>query len=640
MFNEKFGHISISKEELDKLGLKCGIEIHQQLNTRKLFCNCPCDVVDNSTLNKNILRKLRFSQSETGEIDEAAKNEFKKGKFNEYIYNDKVACLVDLDEQPPEGPNKLALKTALQISQMLNLKLFDKFVFMRKLIIDGSIVSGYQRTAMLGVDGYVETSFGKVKINGINLEEDSARNVEKKDIKNIYALDRQGIPLVEITTAPDVKKPIEAKELASQLGDILRSFKFVKRGLGTIRQDLNVSIIGGARVEIKGAQNLKLIDKIVESEMKRQKVMINISNLLKERGIDEKNFSDFEIYNVSEAFKNTESKVILENLKQEDSKVLAIKLNGFNGILGIELNENYRFATEISNKNKAHFPQIKGLFHSDELPKYGITEEEVKKVKDLLDLEKEDAFILIVNNEKIARDSLNNVLNIIKSLINGPIEEVRQVDPKGTLTIPLRPMPGSARMYPETDIPEVKVDNEYLEEIKKELPELYSKKIERLSKKFGVEKEKIDEILENFEEETYFRFLEFGIKPSTIYSIIFELPKEIRKKENLDVYIFDDNLYYDLFRLLKTNKVNKNIIYDLYIKLYKSKITNLENLDEYLEKNNLISDFDEEELIGELKKIVSENKGAPFGALMGMAMKKFGGKVDGKLISQKLRELI
>jgi glutamyl-tRNA(Gln) amidotransferase subunit E len=456
---------SLKKLDYEKLGLVCGLEIHQQLNTGKLFCSCPCEILPNEYLDKTIKRKLRFSLSETGEIDKAALNEFKKGKSFTYIYNNDCACLVDLDEEPPKGPNTKALETVLKIGKLMNLNFFSKLQFMRKLIINGSITSGYQRTSMVGVNGSLKTEFGNIKINGINLEEDACKIVEKKDKETIFALDRQGIPLIEITTGPNIHTPNQAHAAALQIGNILRSFKETKRGLGTIRQDLNVSIKGGTRIEIKGTQNLKMIPEIVEGEIRRQAILISIIEELKERGINNKNFSDNEIYDLTSIFKKSESKVIRSNLDYEDSKVLAIKLNGFKGILGHELQENFRFATEISDRNKQHFHEIKGLFHSDELPKYGITKDDVEKVHKKLKNGKNDSFIMIAHKESTAKKSLKYVLEIIKELITEVTSDVRQVDPKGTLTTFLRPMPGSARMYPETDIPEIDLDKKYLDKL-------------------------------------------------------------------------------------------------------------------------------------------------------------------------------
>ncbi len=629
------------KEKIDykKVGLKCGIEIHQQLNTNKLFCTCPCEIMPNETLTKQVERKLRFSLSETGTIDKAAYDEFKKNKSNIYKYNDKTACLIDLDEEPPKGPNQKAFDTAIKMGLMCNIKFFDKAQFMRKIIIDGSVTSGYQRTSMLGFGGDIKTSFGKVGIEGINIEEDSCRTLERTNSHTIFSLDRLGIPLIEITTAPDIKTPEQAYEVAYQLGNMLRSFEETKRGLGTIRQDINVSITGGARIEIKGAQNLKLIPQIINAEIKRQQIYLSILEELKSRNINLSNFTDKKIYDITKLFKKTTSKIILENLKGENKKVLVIKLNKFKNILGHELHENYRFATEISDRNKKHFPEIKGLFHSDELPKYGITEEEVNNIHKELKNEKQDSFILIANEENTAKKSLKNVIEIIKELITEIPSEVRQVDPKGTLTTFSRPMPGSARMYPETDIKEVEVSQEYLNSQKKNLPELYDQKIKRLTKKFKLDEQKIITILNQFSIEEFEDLLKTRPRPVNIYQIIIDLPKEIKKREKIKPIKLDTNLLKEILKLSAINKLNKNSLYNLHVNLYKENISNLDNLEQYLKDKNLIAkQVDEKEIEAKIKQIIKNNPKAPFGALMGICMQEFNGQVEGKIISEILKK--
>ncbi len=631
---------SLNSIDFIERGLICGLEIHQQLNCGKLFCSCPCLIEKNEELEKNVERRLRFSQSENGDIDKAALDEFLKGKYNIYKYNNEIACLVDLDEEPPNGPRKEALDTAVRIGLMMNISFFDKIQFMRKLIIDGSVTAGFQRTAMLGFGGYIETAEGRVRIDGINLEEDSCRAIARNDNHNIFSLDRQGIPLIEITTGPDIKTPKQMQDTAKQIGNILRSFKETRRGLGTIRQDLNVSIRGGARIEIKGAQNLKLIADVVESEVKRQIIHISVVDELKSRGINFDNFSDFEIYDVSNIFKKTNSKVILDNLTYSNSKVFAIKLNKFKGILGHEVQIGYRFATEISDRNKLRFHQVKGLFHSDELPKYGITEMEVFAVREELNLNDDDSFILIANDMKIANASLKYVLEIIKELIQGVPSEVRQVDPKGILTKFLRTMPGGARMYPETDIREIILDNKYFDEMKKQIPELYDERIERISKNVGLDEIKTGQVLDRFDEDQVMELMRIsGIKAANLFSILFDLPKDIKKRDNIEVYDFKYNLLLDILKYSSQNSLNQNIIRDIFVSLYKDKLDEVENFKEYLEKKGFIlEDIDDLKIENTIKEIVQRNKGAPFGALMGIAMKEFSGKVDGKKISDILKK--
>jgi glutamyl-tRNA(Gln) amidotransferase subunit E len=630
---------SLKNIDYAKVGLKGGVEIHQQLNTSKLFCSCPCKIVPNNYLNKEVERRLRFSLSETGEIDRAAYDEFRKGKLNIYRYNDEIACLVDLDEEPPKGPNKDALSVAIRVSQMLGLKFFDRLQFMRKLIIDGSVTSGYQRTAMLGLGGFLDTSFGKVEIDGVNLEEDACRVIERLDDRNIYSLDRQGIPLIEITTGPQIREPEQGFEVAQKIGNLLRSFSETKRGLGTIRQDLNVSIINGARVEIKGAQNLKMIPLIIEAEVKRQIVYLSILDELESRGVDSKNFSDFKIYDVSSVFNQSESKVILSNLKGKDSKVLAVKLNNFKDILGAVMQDDYRFATEICDRNKKHFPLVKGLFHLDELPNYGVTQKEVDGVKEKLGLDEKDSFIMLAGSKSVIENSLKNVLEIISELIIGVPSEVRQVDPKGTRTVFSRQMPGAARMYPETDIKDLDLDSDLLDLEREKIPELFDKKIKRLVNELNLDEGRVKDVLNYFNEVDFKKLLDLGIKSTVLYSTIFDVPKEVKKREGIEILDFDLSLTEQIVKLVVDNKLNKNSLYDLHVLLYKEKISNLDNLEAFLEDKGFLGEkVDESEIEEKIKQIVENNKGAPFGALMGFVMKDMGGKVDGKKVSEILKK--
>ena len=269
--------------ELDyaKLGFKCGIEIHQQLDTLKLFCNCQ-SIVHDSNPDIIVKRRLHAVSGETGRIDNAAA--YEKSKDKEFIYEACSAscCLVELDEEPPHKVNQDALNVVLEVALLLNAKIIDDIQFMRKTVIDGSNVSGFQRTALIAQDGYIETSKGNVNVPIICLEEEAAKKIETKKEYARYRLDRLGIPLIELGTDPSIKDPEHAKEVAEKLGMILRSTGKVKRGLGTIRQDVNVSIRGGARTEIKGFQDLKSIPKVINYEVERQLKQIKQNKKIEE----------------------------------------------------------------------------------------------------------------------------------------------------------------------------------------------------------------------------------------------------------------------------------------------------------------------------------------------------------------------
>jgi Glu-tRNA(Gln) amidotransferase subunit E-like FAD-binding protein len=256
--------------DYEKLNFKCGIEIHQQLETNKLFCNCPSIVHDE---NPDIFfsRKLRAVVGETGVIDDAAAHEQKKDLMINYEGCSTSSCLIEMDEEPPMSMNQDALKIVLQIAQMLNAKIVDEIQVMRKTVVNGSNVSGFQRTALVAYDGFIDTSIGKVRIPTICIEEEAAKQINNDDNKTIYRLDRLGVPLIEIATEPDIKTAEHAKETAEKIGMILRSTGKVKRGIGTIRQDVNISILGKSRIEIKGFQDLRTIPLVINNEIIRQK---------------------------------------------------------------------------------------------------------------------------------------------------------------------------------------------------------------------------------------------------------------------------------------------------------------------------------------------------------------------------------
>jgi glutamyl-tRNA(Gln) amidotransferase subunit E len=448
--------------------MKIGFEIHQQINSEKLFCSSPSSLREEKE-DYVVLRRLRPSQSELGVVDEAAMKEFLKGKSFLYQgYNDSI-CLVELDEEPPRGPNEEAVEIALTVALLLNAQIVDEIHFMRKLVIDGSNTSGFQRTAIIAFDGYLDTDEGRINIPTICLEEEAARKVAEDELTTTYNLDRLGIPLVEITSAPDIKSPTQAREAALKVGELLRATGRVKRGIGTIRQDINVSIKGGARVEIKGVQDLNRVPKIIESEVVRQKGLVEIKNKLIKRGIGEKEINS-KVYDISEIFKKTESTIIGKELK--NGGVFSVKLSGFSGLLGGGL-----LGREIARSVRIH-SGVKGIFHSDELPAYGITAEEVDTVVKTLAVDKNDAFVIVACEEALARKALGVVIDRAKLALKGPLEETRMT--KDSVSEYMRPLPGAARMYPETDILPFVVSGELLANLKKNIPESYDERAERL----------------------------------------------------------------------------------------------------------------------------------------------------------------
>ena len=473
--------------DYQSLGFKCGLEVHQQLEGKKLFCNCPT-LNSGKEANVKFERRLRAVAGETGEIDIAAKHEMEKGKKFVYECSSEDTCLVEYDEEPPYPTNKNALEIALKVALLLNAKIIDEVQVMRKTVVDGSNVSGFQRTALIAMDGFIETSKGRVGIPTICLEEEAAQKIEENKDYVKYRLDRLGIPLIEIATSSDIKDNEHAKEVAAHIGMVLRSVEGVKRGLGTIRQDVNVSISKGARTEIKGFQDLRSIPKVIDYEIHRQ----------------------------------------LEAIKA---------------------------------------------------------------------------------GKKLMR-------------------EVRKAEPDFTTSF-LRPLPGAARLYPETDVLPVKIEKPRLEKLKKELPKLIAHKTEEFEGKYKIAKELAKELIGNdlFEElvKKYNK-----LEPQLIAHALISIPKEIKTRFKDDISKLKDEHFDEILDYLNQGKIAKEAIIDLLIKKIRNEKIKLEEF----------AGISLEELEKEIKELLEEKKGLNIGAYMGILMGKYRGKVDGKKVMELLKQHI
>ncbi|MBU3907291.1 MAG: Glu-tRNA(Gln) amidotransferase subunit GatE [Nanoarchaeota archaeon] len=472
----------MTEERFDyaKLGLKCGLEIHQQIDTNKLFCNCP-SVLRSEEPDFTVLRKLHAVAGQTGEVDEAAVYESELGK--EFVYQGyDTTCLVELDEEPPHEINKDALKIALQVAVFLNCKIIPISQIMRKTVIDGSNTSGFQRTVVIAKNGWFDTPYGRVGIETIGLEEDAARIIEKREDEVVFRLDRLGIPLIEVATSPDMKTPEQAKEAALHIGEILRACK-VKRGIGTIRQDVNISIKGGNRIEIKGVQEPALIIKTINSEIQRQ-------------------------------------------LK------------------------------------------------------------------------------LLENKEKIKK-------------------EVRQALPDGDTKF-MRPMPGAARMYPETDLPLLKISRDLINDVKKSLPKLKSEKREEL-RTTGLNEEMMKLILDEDKLEEFKEMLIVANKPKLIAKMLLIFPKEISSHEGVEKETIGGRLNKDalifVLEALEQGKIDENQVKQVLTRVAKGTLPR----DAILFKKQDSSEIEEA-----IMKLIKEKSGLNANAYMGLVMKEFKGKISGK----------
>ncbi|HPR67385.1 MAG TPA: Glu-tRNA(Gln) amidotransferase subunit GatE [Methanothrix sp.] len=622
-------------ESLDyaSLGLVCGIEIHQQLDTAaKLFCGCPTRIRDVEESDHQFFRRLRPARSELGEIDRAALEEvLVSRKFIYHSYDS--TCLVEADEEPPSELNPEALEIALVVSKLLSMRIADEVHTMRKIVIDGSNTSGFQRTAYVASHGSIETSCGKVGMETICLEEEAARIIDDRGDEVVYSLDRLGIPLVEICTSPDIVSPQHAREVAQRLGMILRSTGRVKRGLGTIRQDVNISIRDGARVEIKGVQDLNLIETIVEVEANRQHLLLEIRDELLGRKAQVFDW----VADVTRIFATTESKVIKAALKK-GGVVLAVRLGGFAGLLGKEIQPGRRLGSEISDRAKR--AGVGGIFHSDELPAYGITQKEVASVRSELEARKDDCVAMVAAPRDRAEAAMKAVLDRAKEALIGVPEETRRALPEGTSEY-MRPLPGSARMYPETDVPPVVVTSDYLDSLK--LPELFEERAARFAEEYGLNKEFAGLIASS---PSYQLFEDaarnLSLPPALVVRTLEMIPRELAR-DGVPISNLTEDRYLDALSLVAGGGVAKEGIPQLLETMAKRPELSAAQAAEAAGLGGVDQSGVEDVVVGivaEKEAFVRERGEAALGPLMGLAMKELRGKADGALISSVLKREI
>lgn len=436
--------------------VKIGLELHQRLATKhKLFCNCFSEPEEKKV--GELQRRLHAVPSELGQIDIAVQFESQRSAPFVYDIYDEGTCLMEMDDEPPGEMNKNAINVVLTICAMTGAHVVDEIHVMRKTVIDGSNTSGFQRTAIVGLDGMVESDDKGIGLQTIALEEESCGIVgELAGKAERFRLDRLGIPLVEIATEPTITSGKEARRVAEKIGLMLRATGKMMRGIGTIRQDLNVSTEGGARVEIKGVQSLDIIETVIDNELARQTSLIGIMGRMKIIKAERLKQVD-----VTHLFKDTKSKFV-SNAITHGNKIIAARFPGMKGIFGIELYKDFRYGTELSGYAKAS--GAGGIIHSDEdMKKYGFGKE-IEELAALLKTGKEDGWVAIIGKDEICKLAMDAVHK--RAYLTVVPEETRRSDMEGRSHF-MRPLPGAARMYPETDVKPFRVTKEEIEQAAK-----------------------------------------------------------------------------------------------------------------------------------------------------------------------------
>jgi len=610
--------------DYDELGLVAGLEIHQQLDTAtKLFCSCPTVRREPEESTRSFTRYLHPTRSELGEIDEAALEESRVDREFTYLAYDST-CLVEEDDEPPHQLDGEALETTLEIAELLDATVLGGVHVMRKIVVDGSNTTGFQRSALVATEGEIETSDGSVGIEDLMLEEESAARIEETDGGVTFGLDRLGIPLVEIGTKPDIRSPEQAREAAERIGMLLRSTGQVKRGLGTIRQDVNVSIAEGARVELKGVQSLDDLDDIVRGEVGRQVELLDIAAELRERDASVGDPTD-----VTGVFADTDSGVIAGA-----ESVRAVPLYGFDGLVGREIQPDRRLGTELSDHAKRQ--GAGGIFHTDELPAYGVTSDEVEALRAAVGAGEQDAVALVAADDAVAERSIETAADRARDAIEGVPEETRDAKQDGTSSY-LRPLPGAARMYPETDVPAVEPDPSGVE-----TPELLTERVERYQSEHGLSTELAEQVAYGQRMPVFEAAVGAGVDATFAATTLESTLTELRRDDVPMERLTDDHLL-DTLELVADDDLATEGVSEVLTTLATEPSLSAETAVEEAGLSG-VSEGEVREAVVDVvernaEQVEEEGMGA-FSALMGEAMGALRGKADGDLVSSVLREEI
>lgn len=540
------------------LGFKCGLEIHQQLKTKeKLFCRCPSGIYQkDGEYDAEVIRHMRPTLSEMGEYDGTALMERKTKKNIVYRIKNETACTYEIDDTPPFPLNREALEISVQISLLLNLNIVGELHITRKQYLDGSIPTGFQRTAIVGIEGEIPIKSRTVRIMQLSIEEDACREVSDVGHWRVYTTDRLGIPLIETVTYPDMETPDEAAEAAHYLRFLARSTGKVRTGIGAAREDVNVSISGGSRVEIKGVAHIKWIPELTHNEAFRQKALLQIKKILNER------ISDPSSWNISFAdidFNSLATKLpLLHEAKKHKQRLVAVNLPQFKGILSFFTQLGKVFADELSDRLKVIACLEKpNMLHSEQAEPV-LDREMLARIGERLKAHDDDAQVVVWGPDEDVETALETIEERCLMAFEGVPNETRQSFAEGT-TVFERVLPGPDRMYPDTDSAPIPIDDKFIERQRKDLPPPIHYRLAQLEEweiphdtYHYILKRNLAGLIEKINED-------FDIDPKFVGTLIGHALRRI-EGANSPSAGFDYRRVYDLFAFVEERKLDREIV--------------------------------------------------------------------------------
>lgn len=628
----------MTPEDYETIGLMSGLEIHQQLlTTRKLFCRCPARRYSHE-YDAEILRHMRPTLSELGEYDGTALMEFKTKKNILYRVHRDTVCTYEMDDTPPFMIDEKALEIAIEIALLLRLNLVSELHIARKQYLDGSLPTGFQRTTILGVDGWIPYKGRKIGIVQLGLEEDSCREVSDIGHERVFLTDRLGVPLVEPVTYPDMKTPQEAAEVCEILRRLLRTTGKVRTGHGATREDVNVSVRGGTRNEIKGVSSITKIPLLIYNEAVRQWSLVGIRDTLEKRGVTPKTFAarDYDVTRVLSATQYHPIRHALDNGHQ----VRCVVLERFAGILCEQTQTDTSFAKELSDRVRvvACLTMLPNMVHSDAASE-SLSAEEWKTIRHRVKAGPDDAVVLAWGAKVDAQTACNEVAIRAREATEGVPRETRQALRDGTTGFE-RILPGPERMYPDTDLPPVAVRPEKVEEARARLPEPPWDR-EEACRPLNLPPDIIDALVVSPRYPVFRRAIgELGIEPMRAAVVIVRIGKRLLRQGFPLSRLSDDDICA-VFAALREERLAKEGVAGVLAEMIrrKEKGSDQTSVGEVLEALHM-APAGEEEARGFARDLVARTVGATLHNpesihryLMGRMMEVFRGRMDGSVVA-------
>lgn len=613
------------------IGFKSGLEIHQQLLTRqKLFCRCPAGIYSDH-YHAEILRHMRPTLSELGEYDGTALMEFKTKKEILYHINRDTICTYEMDDTPPFELNDEALDIALGVGMLYNCSMVDELHIARKQYLDGSIPTGFQRTTIVGVSGRVPYKNRSVGIIQLGLEEDACREVSDIGHLRVYLTDRLGMPLIETVTAAEMLTPVEVAEVAGILRRLVRSTGWVRTGIGAARQDVNVSVTGGTRIEIKGVPRIPSIPLLTYNEAMRQWNLLRLRSELKRRGITPETFSST-VEDVTKILRKTRYEPISNAIK-EGKQVKCVALHGYEGLLRWQTQTDTYFSKEISDRVRvvACLTALPNIIHSDTTGET-ILSAEWRSVKKACGAGDGDAVVIVWGNLVDAENGAKEIAIRAREATVGVPSETRQALRDGTNGFE-RILPGPDRMYPDTDLPPKRITAERLDRIRVNLPAYYWDR-EKWYRDLGIP----EDVIKPLSISRYALFFErlvkdLKISPTLAAVALIQHTKHLRRK----------GFPLDNLSPLKLEKIFAAHLNGLLpregILMAMKEMTRTGEFSEdawsAVSEEELSLIMDEE--MEKLRSMPFSSDGKRFRAAMGLLMKRVRGRISGGRIVEKIR---